>query len=245
MSHSSFKLTEEIFKLPIPEHHLDAWYFKPEYAESYEAFYKGKYKEADVLEKEALVTMLGKFDSITSIVDVGCGTGHFTRWYESLGYRTIGMDISPVMLSVARTLWNGPLCNAASDRLPLKDRSFDLVSMIACTEYMPDLRRVLREARRIARRGIIIGIMNRWSLPTFRRLIQRRFGKNPFYTNATFRSSRRIRDVAREAFSDEPFEFFWVATLFPKFLNFPKMLKGAMIARFPLGAFVAIAIKFD
>lgn len=37
-------------------------------------------------------------------LDMGCGNGYFTRAFNKAGYLTDGMDISPEMLSVAKTL---------------------------------------------------------------------------------------------------------------------------------------------
>src|SRR3989304_10532465 len=118
-------------------HHQGAWYLDPDNANSYESFYEGKYKEADLLEKAALHRLLSRFEGVKDILDEGCGTGHFTRWYESLGYHVVGADVSPVMLGVARKLWSGGLHLAPAEHLPFPDRSFDLLSMITCTEYMP------------------------------------------------------------------------------------------------------------
>jgi len=219
-------------------HHRGAWYLDTENANTYESFYEGKYKEADLLEKEALRQLLHRFNGVRDILDVGCGTGHFTRWYESLGYHVVGADVSPVMLAVARKLWNGELHLAPAQHLPFPNRSFDLVSMIACTEYMPDLGAVLREARRVVRRGILIGLMNRWSLPTIRRIVQVKLGKNPYYTNATFRSLRAIMRLVRQSFAGESYRFYWTCAAFPKLLPL-------RVAKFPFGAFLVVAIEFE
>lgn len=213
------------------------WFFNPEYAKIYESFYEGKYKEVDILEKEAIAMMLRHFPGAKRILDVGCGTGHFTRWYASLGYETIGVDISPFMLDVAITLWDGQFYNAPAQRLPFPDRSFDVISFMTCTEYMPDLHTVLREARRVGRQGIVIGIMNKWSFPTIRRRMQVLVRKNHFYSTATFRSPEEIRRICGEVLGKEPFEFDWIGTAFPKVMNIKQ-------GRKPFAAFVAIAIKF-
>ncbi len=238
MNQSQNQTAEEILRaLEQDPHHGGAWYLSPENANSYESFYEGKYKKIDVLEKEVLSVLLQKFQGIEHILDVGCGTGHFTRWYGSLGYDVAGVDVSPVMLAVARKLWNGELHNAPAENLPFANRSFDLVSMITCTEYMPDLGVVLREARRVARKGILMGIMNKWSLPTIRRIIQVKLGRNPFYTNATFRSLATFKQLVHETFLQERYEMLWTCTAFPKLLPL-------RVARLPIGAFLGVAIKF-
>ncbi len=223
--------------LMIPEQNKKYWYFNPEFAAIYESFYEGKYKETDILEKEALSAMLNHFPDAKRMLDVGCGTGHFTRWYAQLGYETVGLDISPIMLNVAIQLWHGPFYNAPAEKMPFDDQTFDVVSFVTCTEYMPDLHRVLREARRVGRQGIIIGLLNKWSLPTVRRKVQVLFGKNPFYATATFRSPNQIKGMCEELFGKDGFAFDWIGTAFPKFLN-------RRLARKPFASFVALAIKF-
>jgi ubiquinone/menaquinone biosynthesis C-methylase UbiE len=213
------------------------WFFNPDYAKIYESFYEGKYKEIDILEKEAIAVMLKHFPNAKRLLDVGCGTGHFTRWYAALGYETIGVDISPVMLDVAIALWDGQFYNAPAQRLPFPDGSFDVVSFMTCTEYMHDLRPVIREARRVGRQGIVIGIMNKWSLPTIRRKLQVMLGTNNFYSTATFRSPKQIWRICEEALGKEPFEFDWIGTAYPKFMRI-------RAARKPFASFVALAIRF-
>lgn len=222
----------------LPEHHQGAWYTQPEIAAGYESYYETKYQVLERLEKEVLQRLLDRFEGATSMADVGCGTAHFTRWYDSLGYETVGVDISPVMLAEARKHWNGKLYNAQSEDLPFEDQSVDLVSMISCSAYMPDLGAVLRETGRVARKGIILGLMNKWSLPTIRRMIQVKLGQNPFYTNATFRSPGDVKRIAAATFRDRPFRFYWVSTGFPRpFYD--------RVAKLPLGSFAGVAIRFE
>lgn len=238
MTHTTTEPYRGSTALIVPEDRRKKyWFFNPEYARMYESFYEGKYREIDILEKEAIGMMLKHFPNAKRILDVGCGTGHFTRWYASLGYETIGVDISPIMLDVAITLWDGQFYNAPAQKLPFPDQSFDVISFMTCTEYLKDLRPVIREARRVGKQGIVLGIMNKWSFPTIRRKIQVMLGKNPFYITATFRSPNQIRRICEEALGKEPFEFDWVGTAFPK-------LMGIRTARKPLASFVAIAVAF-
>jgi len=217
------------------------WYFQPEIAKVYESFYEGKYKEADIQEKNLLKFLLDQIDGVGEILEVGCGTGHFTRWLNSLGYKVVGADISPVMLGVAKELWkDGKFVNARAEFLPFKDKSFDVVLFVACLEYMPDLVRVFREARRVARRGIVMGLMNRWSLPTIRRIIQVKLGKNPYYFNARFYSLPMIKKKIKQAFVDGEFEFLdWSCAVFPKIFGIKKLVKIPF-----LGSFLGVGVKF-
>ncbi|CUT03106.1 class I SAM-dependent methyltransferase [Candidatus Chrysopegis kryptomonas] len=217
------------------------WYFQPEIAKVYESFYEGKYKEADIQEKNLLKFLLDQIDGVGEILEVGCGTGHFTRWLNSLGYKVVGADISPVMLGVAKELWkDGKFVNARAEFLPFKDKSLHVDRFVAYLVYMPVLVRVFREARRVARRGIVMGLMNRWSLPTIRRIIQVKLGKNPYYFNARFYSLPMIKKKIKQAFVDGEFEFLdWSCAVFPKIFGIKKLVKIPF-----LGSFLGVGVKF-
>lgn len=57
------------------------WFLRKEYVETYEQYYETKYKRADILEKEVLKEAISSLGKGKSILEVGCGTCHFTRWF--------------------------------------------------------------------------------------------------------------------------------------------------------------------
>jgi ubiquinone/menaquinone biosynthesis C-methylase UbiE len=214
------------------------WYMRPEIVRTYESWYEGKYKRADMLEKKVLEIMIGQFDNPRTILEVGCGTAHFTKWFGSLGLEAKGVDLSPYMVRQAKTLWpGGEIINASSSNLPFSSRSFDITAFITCFEYMPDPSGVLSEAARVSKQGIILGLMNKWSLPTLRRKIQLAFGKNEYYRNAHFYSIFEIKRLVRDTFADSAVVAKWRTTLFPKFLRLERD------SGFFFGAFLGVAIK--
>jgi len=218
----------------------DAWYFQEEIVKTYESWYEGKYKRADKLEKALLKKLLDTLPDAKSLLEVGCGTAHFTRWFESLGLDCYGLDLSHLMLKEARKLWtNKSLLRGESAHLPFKDDSFDVVSFIACMEYMPNPVKVLSEASRVASKGIIIGLMNKWSLPTIRRIIQVKMGRNPYYKDAKFYSIFGIKRKLKDALNDTYNISCWSATVFPKILG---SLESSFI---PFGAFLGVAVKLE
>jgi ubiquinone/menaquinone biosynthesis C-methylase UbiE len=216
----------------------DAWYYREDIVKTYESWYEGKYKRADVLEKTLLEKLLGTLPETRSLLEVGCGTGHFTRWFKSLGLECSGLDLSHLMLREAKKLWaDGSLLRGESAHLPFRDGSFDVVVFIACMEYMPEPVRVLTEASRVARHGIIIGLMNKWSLPTVRRILQVKMGRNPFYETARFYSVLDMKHILRDAFGDRSEIAYWATTVFPRiFGNTESSLT-------PFGAFLGLAVK--
>jgi ubiquinone/menaquinone biosynthesis C-methylase UbiE len=216
----------------------EAWYFQEETVKNYECFYQTKYKRADRLEKKLLTKLLDKIGHAEKLLEIGCGTGHFTRWLDSMGLECYGLDLSHLMLREAKKLWpNGSLLQGESSHLPFKDKSFDVVAFIACLEYMPNIAKVVNEAARVSRKGIIIGIMNKWSLSTMRRIIQIKMGKNPYYKNVKFYSIFGIKHVLEETLHDRYIICFWSTAVFPKIFG------DRESALLPFGAFLGIAVK--
>jgi ubiquinone/menaquinone biosynthesis C-methylase UbiE len=214
------------------------WYLQEQAVRGYEAYYSTKYKRADVLEKRLLKRLLDQFDGIERLLEVGCGTSHFTRWMDSLGVECYGLDISRLMLKEAKRLWaGGRLLQGESCHLPFSSKSFDVVTCVACLEYMPDIVGVFAEACRVARKGIIVGLMNRWSLPTVRRMFQIRIGRNPYYRNAKFYSILDMKRILHETFSKRCSVVYWSTTVFPR------AFRDMSSAFFPFGSFLGIAVK--
>lgn len=215
----------------------EEWFWDEEIVDSYESWYEGKGRRADRLEKAVLSLLMRDFGPVESLVEVGCGTTHFTRYFESLGLECKGYDLSPKMLNVAHKLWDGELIRGDSAHLPFRDNSFDLVAYVTCLEFMPRPLQVLKEGARVARRGLVVGLMNRYGVSTIRRKIQVRFGKNPFYKHAHFFSLKEIRSLLREAVGREP-NMDWRATILPRLL-------GDRITKVPIGDFLGIAVKLN
>ena len=98
--------------------HYEAWYETPEG------------RRADALEKALLRRLLESFPHAQNALEVGCGTGHFTRWLSEQGLRTIGLDLSVAMLVQAQALNGVLLVRGDASRLPFADGTFDLVAFI-------------------------------------------------------------------------------------------------------------------
>ncbi len=231
-------MTSEASEASKPKDDFVPWYMQPKIVEGYEGWYEGKYKRADLLEKRVLEIMLDQFEGSSSILEIGCGTGHFTRWFQTLGKNAMGVDLSPYMAKQAKSLWKeGDFINAPSLNLPFRSMSFDVAFFITCFEYMPQPIMVLKEAARVARKGIVLGLMNSWSLPTLRRKFQLAFGKNDYYRRAHFYSIGEMKSLCKKSFDSDYSLAKWRTTLFPKPLGLERDTGN------PFGAFLGVALK--
>ena len=130
----------------------------------YEAWYQTTGRRADRLEKALLGRLLTGFPGPSTILEVGCGTGHFTRWFSEWGLQAVGLDLSRPMLVEATHLESPPCVRGDGLALPFATQAFDLVALITTLEFTPDPVHVLAEALRVARHGLILGVLNRQSV---------------------------------------------------------------------------------
>jgi len=202
----------------------------PAIAERYDLWYKREGRRADRLEKDLLKRMLAEFPGAHTILEVGCGTGHFARWFERQGMQVVGLEISSAMLAEAIRL-GSPLCvRGDALALPFPSGAFDLVALITVLEFVVDPGQALAEALRVARRGVILGVLNRHSL-----LGQRlnRVG-GPIWGVARLLTPTELIRMIRELVPGSRFQIFWRTTLWPLW---PGMLP------LPWGGFIGMAVK--
>jgi len=101
-----------------------------------------------------------------SLLDIGCGTGWFTRRAAADDLVATGLDPNSVWLDYARAHSSPALSWVEGDAraLPFADASFDHVLSIAALCFVDDERQAVAEAVRVARRRFAIGWLNRASL---------------------------------------------------------------------------------
>lgn len=101
-----------------------------------------------------------------SLLDVGCGTGWFSRRLARLpGLEVTGVDIDAEALAFARSRDGRSLyLQADAQALPFADASFDYVFSVAALCFARDWHRAVAECIRVSRRRFAIGLLNRHSL---------------------------------------------------------------------------------
>lgn len=85
-------------------------------------------------------------------LDVACGTGLSTRALAELGYRVTGVDLTATMVAVAHQQEGLPFLVAAAEALPVRDRSFALLTVGSGLHWF-DGPRFLAEAIRVLAPG--------------------------------------------------------------------------------------------
>lgn len=203
----------------------------PAVANGYEHWYARKGRRADRAEKRLLGRFLTVLPQAKTILEVGCGTGHFTRWLAERGFRVVGLDLSPVMLAQAERYNGLRYVQGDALALPFDDCSFDIVALITTLEFVADPRRALNEAVRVARNGLLLGVLNRCSLLALRR---RASVRSPWDVARLF-SPRELAGLVRDCAGARRPQVHWRTTLWP--------LPGLGGLGLPWGGFIGMLVQ--
>jgi SAM-dependent methyltransferase len=194
-------------------------------AARYGSWYEGRGKRADRLEKEVLRQLLDRLPGCRSLLEVGCGTGHFSRWFQGLGLRVVGLDLSWAMLLEGHRAGAVPVARGDASSLPHPDASFDAVAYVTTLEFLADRRRALSEALRVARRGLLLGAVNRRS--RLGRRLTRKGG--PIWSRARLLTVDELSDLVLAAAAGDRPRIVARTTLRPVGLGWANPVRGGFI----------------
>ncbi|MCF7822332.1 MAG: class I SAM-dependent methyltransferase [Mariprofundaceae bacterium] len=111
------------------------------------------------------------------LLDVGCGTGWFSRRAASDGLDMVGVDMDLERLAFAHSQSSIPGWIGGDARyLPFRSQSFDRVVSIAAIGFIADERQALAEIIRVTRHRFAVAWLNRSSL-----LYRRKAGSVGYY----------------------------------------------------------------
>jgi ubiquinone/menaquinone biosynthesis C-methylase UbiE len=198
-------------------------------AAHYEAWYHTSGKQADLQEKALLKTLLDLFPDATTILEMGCGTGHFTHWFRTLGYTIFGLDRSRNMLRQAVNTYALDSIQGDAQALPFPSQSFDVLALITTLEFIPDPLQALSEALRVARQGILLGVINKHSLLGW----QYRVKGGPLWGKAAFYTPAELKQMLSKMIPHK-YDLTIRTTLWPVFSGASKL---------PWGGFIGLAVK--
>jgi SAM-dependent methyltransferase len=110
-----------------------------------------------LLEVSHVVDLCLEGGSVTSVLDVGTGSGIFAEEFVKRGLHLTGIDVNPDMIVAARQYAPlGQFQEAPADALPFADGSFDLVFLAHVLHEVSNPVRALEEARRVARERVVV-----------------------------------------------------------------------------------------
>jgi SAM-dependent methyltransferase len=174
---------------------------RSDYVAQYEAWYTTPFgRIADELERRMIGDLLAPLEPGAALLEIGCGTAHFGLALAQQGARVVGCDPAHAMLRAARGRVPplAGLVQADGMRLPFASGAFDAAVLVAVLEFVGDPVALLREARRVARRRVVVLTVNRWSYLALRRSVAGWRG-HPVFRAARYRSCGQIEELVRAA----------------------------------------------
>lgn len=131
-----------------------------------------------------------------TVLDVGCGTGWFTRRAESVAAHVVGLDIDPASLDFARHKAAGRAEYLTGDatHLPFADAAFDKVMSVAALCFVTDWASAIAEIARVCRDRFAIGLLNRHSVLYLRK---GRHGGTGAYAGAHWHTKAEVENSMR------------------------------------------------
>ena len=97
-----------------------------------------------------------------SLLDIGCGTGYFTRKISPLVKKAVGVDIDKHRIGYARSVaTHEEFLHADVLDLEFDDKSFDLVMAITSLGFVADGKKALEQMVRIAKKRVVVAVLNR------------------------------------------------------------------------------------
>ncbi len=214
-----------------------AWQLFEGDAPGYEQWYATpRGRRADRAERALLERLLAPFAMARSALEVGCGTGHFTRWLAGRVPQVVGLDRAPAMLAEARR--RRPrllLIEGDAHHLPIRSRAVDLSVFVITLRFLEDPEAALAEAVRVARRGLVVVALNRWSLGG----LSRRWGpdaRRPLLGRARDFTILSLRALASAAGGPRLRALRWASALVPAGLV-------AAYAQIPFGEVIGVSVE--
>jgi len=205
---------------------------------------QGQY--ADILEKDLFLKLIQPKPG-QSVLDIGCGTGHNLAFFKELELNAAGIDMSKPMLDIAyKTLGSdAELYWGHAEQLPFGNNSFDIVTLSTVLEFVSDPTKVLKEASRVARKQIYLGLLNKISLLGINRRIKGKF-QDSIYNQARFYSIWEIEAMVIRAIGKVSLE--WRSVLFFP-LSWHKHIRRLdrllPLATNPFGAFLGVKLNVE
>ncbi len=136
-----------------------------QFADEYDSWYESREGRLyDRLEKRALRGLIGAVEDRARLLEMGVGTGWWSRFFSRVGYRVTGVDIAAKMVAVARSkhIPHARFGIADAHHLPFADGSFDAAAAITSLEFTRHPRQAIDELVRCIKPAgsLLLGVLN-------------------------------------------------------------------------------------
>lgn len=135
-------------------------------ADRYDRWYDTPHGAAyDRSEKTAIDKLISGHTEGKRLLEVGCGTGHWSKFFSTKGYEITGIDISERMVTMAK---NKNIARSSfhvmdGHRMSFADNSFDIAAAITTLEFATNPNAMVAEMARCVRKPggkLLFGVLN-------------------------------------------------------------------------------------
>lgn len=174
----------------------------------------------------------------STLLDVGCGTGHFSRRFAAFGLQVTGLDPDAGAIDFARQQ-DGPIAylKGSAERLPFPDASFDYAVAVTSICFIEKAEEAITEMWRVSRKAIVLGMLNKNSL-----LYKQK------YNHGSYRGARwdRFDDIVKIVSGLKPGAASvsrGTAVFLPWSGPIAQAIETVMPSRIPWGGFLSVCIR--
>jgi len=148
----------------------------------------------------------GKFPTEGYIADLGCGSGVFTRLFQSRNLHCVGLDISLNLLQIGRQVYaDQAFVEGDVECLPFASSSLDGLVLSGLIHHLPDKQRLASEVSRVLKPGGSFAAFDPNRRNPFMYLYRDR--SSPFYSNKGVTANERpiLAEEVVKTFSEAGF----------------------------------------
>lgn len=199
-----------------------------EIAENYDGWYQSKVGYIyDYLEKKTINKLL-KNKKRKKMLEIGSGTGHWSKFFSELGFNVTGIEISKSIFDIAKAkdIKNANFINKDIFNYNTNEK-FDCASFITTLEFIEEDTKAIKHVLNFLKDDgyIIFGVLNKNSF-----LGKKRKEEKNIFTNARFYTQKEIKSIFKKfgktkietcAYPSPKFiNYFTVIEFFKKLFNF-------------------------
>lgn len=194
----------------------------------------------DRFEKKAVDKLLKNHNEDKKLLEVGCGTGHWSEFFSEKGYKITGIDISERMVTIAK---NKNIARSSfrvmdGHSMSFADNSFDIAAAITTLEFAADPNAMIAEMARCVRKPggkLFFGVLN--ALSEYNRKRKNEAGSP--YASANLFSPGKLKRILEPlgqlqmivaGFVPQQERFFALSPIFELIGHHSKSRHGAFIA---------------
>ena len=173
-----------------------------------------------------------------TLLDVGCGTGHFSRLFSTGGLSVTGIDPDAASIEFARSHSHKEIYEIGDVlQLPYDDNEFEYCTAVTSLCFVNKPEKALQEMWRVSRKGVMLGLLNRNSL------LYRERNKHPGYRGARWDGNNDVQ-IWIDKLPDLPGRIqIKSAVFFPTAGILARAVENFMPTSLPIGSFLGVYLE--